>query len=320
MARYIAKCSGDQLEALIINPGVDEGLSFAGYPLAAQVRETVAAEMFRRRGLACLDWITDSISDAVAITLAREVAKTNPDFAIQKLKGMGRYVGIVPNMIQSAVINRAAMRSAPELIELLKDNKFSVQAVTNFAPDFNFTEYINDMNGAGKVTNSAWKFLAAKDPDQTRSLLIEGLGGSSGNGFSAAVEGMAIINGETEAAKWYVSMLDEIPETTRKESLRMLALSDASPRLEAVFNGLQSEQDRAEFGANLLNNYRTKTEWLLDESVEVRGKIIEHWMKNTMARTKGPLNAKELINTMDKLNFPEESREKLLSLLPPTSN
>ena len=247
-----ARMSNAELREMLLQlPEIDweAGVSKRDYALY-RAGEALAAELFRREGMAAIEWVAATGKKPAYAALLKALCAADPKAAKDPLftynttfSHSRSYSGWeFPN----AGVHAAALRGAADLLEAQKLwDSSGLEYIPAFAPDFDFAEFYAkvDQSRLPITPLVAW---VGRDPEAAAAAIAQGL--KNGQGWESAlgkvVESRALMAGEAEAARWVAPLIQAASGHTRDMALSSLAQDTSSARAAALIPALPEDRDR----------------------------------------------------------------------------
>ncbi|WP_200270623.1 hypothetical protein [Luteolibacter pohnpeiensis] len=276
------------------------------------LRRAIAREIYRREGIKCLDRVAFEGNEQAMGFLFCTIASAEPELAKSELqaRGLSMELNLVLQMTIDA-LKASAVRGASEL---LKSENLWGEGVgmgyTEFAEDFNFREYLSQTSSsAGKV--EAFKYLAAKDPDEAAACMLEGFQWEIAGSM---LDGRSAVAGRQEAIKWMADEIGKVPDRYRKMELNDLARHCDARDSEMMMNQLGARQDRLDFAVSSISQFRDeKIEYFATLPEEFRISVMNQWLESIRLTNWGK-DPEMALKMMDQMKIPAEQYEALLKV------
>ena len=252
-----------ELRALLTDSVSDAPTSDGGIMTAA------AKELFRREGMAALDWgkslPPDQRKTVMYFLLAAAVAE-DPAQAKPWITEFREEIGSsnADSLIHKAIIG-ATSRGAEDLIklkELYGDQIRSISFPQGALPeDFDFHRFFTGLPPSGNAgTLEAFQYWVAKDKEAAWSgfkELLDAQTKGSMTYFSSLFTGAAAVEGEAKAAEWLIPKLAGLSATDREKALSSFGFNGqvSVETVQALMPILTSDEDRRAFALRAMNPY-----------------------------------------------------------------
>ncbi len=307
-------------------------------PDVSAILEAAARELFHREGDKAIDWANSLDPAAGRAVLLEQMIRTaagpSPEIA---LPWIGRYhkefgKGLSNEFGRAAIVGATA-RGAEDLIrlkELYGDGLRGCEFPSGpFADGFDFHLLVTKLPRASGI-QEAIQSWAARDKDAAWSGIKENMaadGRIAVYQFGAVFSGVAIAEGDRQAARWAASKLDELPPELRDRAVSSMLEHELgqSAAYESVMAELPRESDRVALAASVVSPFGNTAaglgalKALGSESLQVDALIGSAKVYSRAASNTDRVDSKAILDfftaTMDQLKLSPASRETVNTVL-----
>ncbi len=335
--RALERLGVAELKELIVGPSASEDEATPEErQAAAQLAGAACAELYRREGLAALEWAAElPASDErrrALMYLIHCAAREHPEITKPWMERFSQEFGDSTFMsFANAAIQGATSRGADALTELweLFDGKFGNNKFPQgrFADDFDFRQLVMELPQTSGVTDAV-SYWAAKDAEAawagTKEAILQR--DLSGGTVGAVYRGISTAKGEETAARWLAGALAELPDEKREQAVNSLMTYPLTPEAtKMLMDSLADEPHRriiAQRSVFPFNRSPGPAAAALERMPDAeRVEIVAESARTHRQGLQGPRgeSARDYFESlMDRLHFTPDAREQVRSNFPPT--
>lgn len=302
------------------------------------ILDAAAKELFHREGDKALDWANslDPVAGRAVLLdqMIRTSAGPSPEIALPWIARYHKEFGEgLSNDFGRAAIVGATARGAEDLIrlkELYGDELRGCEFPSGPFPEgFDFHLLVTKLPRASGI-QEAIQYWAATDKDAAWAGIRENIaagGKAAVHQFGSVFSGVAVVEGDRQAAKWAVSKLDELPPELRDRAVSSMLEHELgqSAAYREVMAELPRESDRVALTASLISPGGNSAasigalQTLGSEALQVQALAASaKSFSRIIGETQNPYSKTALdyfAATVDQLKLSEASRETINTVL-----